>query len=181
MTLPLYIHDPVVLAKIEADIAADTVRVNAMWTAELSLMGKIALLRMNNAKLSRRVAFQLIDTETFGAYPCYADYLELAKLGLCEKRGESQLHDITLVGSSRAESITRSECKRLGIHEVQGGALVGQGNCRYSCTCGGWSWTGRAGRYTQSNYGRSFNNHVTTANGMAALAAGLKPPVMVEG
>lgn len=147
----------------------------------LSLMCRIALLKMNNSTLSRGVASKLIHEEAFGEFPCYGDYLNLGRLGLAERPGEGQLHEITNLGRAHADIITKSECKRLHIHVVQDGGLIGNGDCRMLCSCGGWSWTGRAGSYTSRNMSKSFHAHAATADGVDKLAAGLKSPARAEG
>lgn len=181
MSLPMVPRRPIERARIDAEVAAWRARIEKQTLTKLTLMQTIALLKMNKSTLSRGVAQRLIDGEACQDHPCYGDYLALAELGFCERPSGSQWHQLTLLGTSRAEAVTRDECKRIGIHVMAGGAMVGKGDCRFTCTCGGWDWRGRAGNSTERNASNSFGKHLATVDGMRGLAAALKPPVKAEG
>ena len=100
-------------------------------------------------------------------------------MGLCERPSDGQFHEITGQGEAKAFNLTRTECKRLGIHVPQGGSLSGNGDCSYTCSCGGWNWSGRAGQHSHSNMSRAFQKHYVTATGVAVLKAGLKPVTII--
>jgi hypothetical protein len=146
----------------ERNVREQQERTRLALETELALMQKIALLKLHHMNLSQKVARTLVSVEAFGEYPCYRDYCSLADIGLAQREPGCQYHNLSSLGEARARLLVKQECNRLGIHELRGGGLVGRGDCSYSCTCGQWSWTGRAGSSTAGNMSRSFTRHLKT-------------------
>ncbi len=138
----------------------------------LSLMQKIALMKMHESPVSRTVVGRL--SEDCQCTPSADDYAALREHGLIARLHGKRWDDLTQNGSALARKLETKLCCDFGIH-LRLERSRPNTNVNFECSCGGWKATIYKDEFTQKNAHVQFNRHLWMVKRMAGLVRALTP------